>query len=116
MAGRSVNGSLINGSGYPLTLSSFNVTNGQAVKTPPQSLPAGGEASWTTENATPLTGTAGNVTYVGAGPTGNFSVTCNWDDPFIGDDQFSGSTTLVGTNVTYSTKDGDNATVIFLFD
>jgi hypothetical protein len=101
MAQRSVNASLFNDTSYVLTLSSFNVTNGKTVASPPQTIPAGGTGSWETENEDLFTGTAGNVVYVGNASTGNFSVTCNWNDPFVGDDQFSGSTTLPGAHVSY---------------
>lgn len=113
MAERSVNGALINGTSYVLTLSSFNITDGVAVQTPPQTIGSNGTGKWETENGAVFTGTSGNLTYTGVGPDGNFSVYCEWVNPFVGDDEFSCNTTLPGATINYQTGDGDNASVVY---
>jgi hypothetical protein len=115
MAERSVNGELINMSPYLLTLSSFNITDGVAGQTPPQTIKANGMGQWETENGKILTGTSGNLTYTGVGPDGNFSVYCEWVNPFIGDDEFSCNTTLPGGTINYKSGDGNNASVVYTF-
>ena len=115
MAERSVNATLNNNSNYTLSLATINITNGKSTLSAPKLISPVQQGKWATENAEPMTGTSGNLTYTGVGPSGNFSVYCQWNNPFIGDDQFSCSTTLPEGTITYSTGRGNNAEVIFTF-
>ena len=112
MAERSVKGILTNNTPYTLTLVSVDVTDGELVSEPSQMISPNTQGTWATQNSSPLTGTAGTLTYGGTDNNGNdFAVTCNWMNPFIGDDEFSISTTLIGGQAKYSSGNCDNAVV-----
>ncbi len=112
MAARSTNVTFIDNTPFSLILAGSAVTDGEWVSRPPMSIASGGEGMWGTQNSSPLTGTAGNVTYQSANP--QITVFIEWSNPYIGDNNYNTSVTPAGFSLKQEGGSGDNANVTFI--
>lgn len=112
MAQRSVIIVINNQTSQDLAFSSVNYPHGAPVSPPPQSIPAHTSSlAWEVDSDGLATGVEGTVIYHFQSDSSKL-VSLYFDDPFVGDDVFSGQAPA-GYSVSTTVTGGNNASVVY---
>jgi hypothetical protein len=113
MAQRSVIIVIDNQTSQDLVLSTFNIPHGVPLSSPPQNIPPHTSSPpWEVDSDGFATGVEGNVIYHFQSNSSQL-VTLYFDDPFEGDNVFSGQAPSPEYSVTPTVTGGNNASVIY---